>query len=109
MLISKEAFIDYVNAYKNAFEEQARFQEALRPFFDSPVCTYLDSFISSYEKLLVEVSECQDEDAIFSWWALENPTPITVKYLYSGEEITYDVSTAEGLYNYLYDMYHKTK
>lgn len=109
MLISKEAFINYVNAYKNAFEEQAKFQEALRPFFSSPVCTYLDSLIDAYERLLVEVSECQDEDAIFNWWALENPKDIIVKQLTSEEETTYDVSTADGLYDYLYDMYHKVE
>ena len=111
MLISKEAFIGYVNDYKRAFEEQDKFQDALRPFFDFPVCTYQSSLIEAFERLLVEVSECQDEDGIFSWWALESPNDskvIEVKDLTSGKVITYNVQTVEGLYKYLYDIYHNT-
>ena len=40
MLISKEKFINYLNKYKEAWEEQERFHRALTPFFDFPVCKY---------------------------------------------------------------------
>ncbi len=109
MLISKDRFIHYVTMYKEAFEEQDRFHNALKPFFDFPVCNYMSSLIDSYESLLVEVSECQDEDGIFGWWIFESPKEdktITVQHQPSGDIEVYDVSTADGLYNYLYDMYH---
>lgn len=112
MVVSKDKFIYYVNKYKDAYAEQARFQDALRPFFDFPVCTYLSSFIDSYEQLLVDLSECYEEDAIFSWWVQESPNDdkiIKVKHLKTGEVVEYDVTTAEGLYNYLYAIYHGKK
>lgn len=104
MLISKERFIHYVNKYKEAWEEQKRLHKALEPFFDFPVCTYRDNLINAYEELLVEVSECGEyEDGIFSWWYFESPNDnkiITVKEK-DGTTIDYNVTTAEGLYNYL--------
>lgn len=109
MLISKEAFIQAVTDFKRAFEEQDKFHDALRPFFDFPVCTYQSSLIDAYERLLVEVSECHDEDGIFSWWVLESPNDnkvITVQDIPCNDIRAFDVSTAEGLYEYLYYMYH---
>lgn len=108
MLITKESFITYLNEYKRAFEEQKKFQEALRPFFDFPVCTYLDSLFRAYEELLVEVSECADEDGIFNWWLTESPNDNKVITIKSNDGIkkSYDVTSTEGLYTYLYDMYH---
>ena len=107
MLISKEKFINYLNKYKEAWEEQERFQDALRPFFDFPVCTYRDNLMNAYEQLLVEVCECQEEDDIFSWWLFESPNDskiISIKEK-DGTTIEYDVKTAEGLYNYLVTYY----
>lgn len=108
MLISKEKFIYYLNKYKEAYEEENRFHEALRPFFDFPVCTYMSGLMSSYENLLGVVSECEEcEDGIFSWWL--NPREdktIIVQDTKSGAKINYNVETSAGLYKYLYDMYH---
>ena len=109
MLISKEKFINYLNKYKEAFEEQERFQEALKPFFDFPVCTYRDNLFDAYAELLVEVCECQDEDDIFGWWLFESPKEhklivITDK---DGSVIEYDATTPEGLYNYIVARYGK--
>jgi hypothetical protein len=112
MLISKEKFITYLNKYKEAYEEQERFHEALRPFFDFPVCTYRDNLMNAYEQLLVEVSECGEyDDGIFSWWLYESPNDnkiITVKEK-DGTTIDYDVATAEGLYDYLVTYYGEHK
>ena len=111
MLISKEKFINYVNKYKEAWEEQERFQDALRPFFDFPVCTYRDNLMNAYEQLLVEVSECGNEDDIFSWWLFESPNDskvISVKEK-DGTTIKYDVTTPEVLYDYLVTCYGNQK
>lgn len=106
MLISKEKFINYLNAYKAAGEEQDKFHIALRPFFDSPICKYRDSLMTAYEELLVDVSECHEEDGIFSWWLYESSDDriITVKEK-DGTITKYDVTTAEGLYKYLITYY----
>ena len=104
MLISKEKFINYLNKYKEAWEEQERFHRALEPFFDFPVCTYRDDLMNTYEELLVEVSECGEcEDGIFSWWLYESPNDskiISIKEK-DGTAIEYDVTTPDGLYEYL--------
>lgn len=111
MLISKEKFINYVNKYKEAWEEQKRFQDALRPFFDFPVCTYRDNLMNAYEQLLVEVSECDNEDDIFSWWLFESPNDskvISIKEK-DGTTVEYDVTTPEVLYDYLVTYYGNQK
>ena len=108
MKISKEKFIDFVTKYKNAFDEQAEFQAALRPFFESPICTYQSSLLNAYEELLVEVCGCEEEDGIFSWWLLESPADnkiITVKHYPTEDTTIYDATSVEGLYDYLYDTY----
>ena len=109
MLISKLQFLHFANRYKHCVEEQRRFHDAIRPYFDFPVCNYLQQAIDGLEDLLVVVSECDDEDGIFGWWAENHPNNdkcITVKGSKSGSETVYDVESTEGLYNYLYDMYH---
>ena len=109
MLITKEQFCHSVNEYAICRKEQEMFQNALRPYFESPVCTYLDSAIEALRKLLVVVAECEDEDDIFGWWYDEvnvDNRYITVQDTKTGDNTEYDVLTVEGLYNYLYDMYH---
>ena len=110
MLISKEKFINYLNRYKEAYEEQKRLHKALEPFFGFPVCKYRDDLIDAYEELLVDVSECgEHEEGIFSWWYWESPNDdkiITVKEK-DGTTNKYDVATPEGLYNYLVTYYGK--
>lgn len=109
MLISKARFLYYVGEYKKDYKERCRFHDALRQYFDFPVCNYRDDLANAYESLLVAVSECEEEDGIFSWWLEDHPNDsklITVKDTTTGDETVYDVETAEGLYNYLYDMYH---
>lgn len=109
MLISKARFIYYVQKFKEAYEEQRRFHDALRPYFDFPNCTYRDDLFGAYESMLVAISECEDEDGIFSWWVENHPNDsklITVRDTSTGDETVYDVESIEGLYDYLYDMYH---
>ena len=109
MLVSKARFIYYVQKFKDAYEEQRRFHDTLRPFFDFPVCTYRDDLFNAYESVLVTISECEDEDGIFSWWVENHPNDnklITVRDTTTGDEKVYDVESVEGLYDYLYDMYH---
>ena len=110
MLISKAQFIYYANKYKEAHEEQKKFHDALRPYFDFPICTYRYDLVNAYESLLVAISECYDEDGIFSWWVSDSHNDdkrITVKLdAISGSCTDYFVETAEGLYDYLYDTYH---
>lgn len=112
MLISKEKFINYLNKYKEAWEEQERFHDALRPFFDFPVCKYRDNLMDAYEDLLVDVSECREyEDGIFSWWLYESPNDnklITIKEK-DGTTVEYNVAAPEALYNYLVTCYGNKK
>ncbi len=109
MLISKEKFINYLNRYKEAWEEQERFQDALRPFFDFPVCTYQENLMDAYAQLLVEVCECQEEDDIFGWWLFESPKDCKIISIKGkdGATVEYDVATPEGLYDYLATYYSK--
>ena len=110
MLISKEQFIYFANKFKQAHEEQKKFHDALRPFFDFPICTYRDGLVKAYEDLLVAVSECYDEDGIFGWWVENHPNDskiITVRDTTTGDEDVFDVESVEGLYEYLYYLYHR--
>lgn len=107
MLISKDQFLHFANRYRNCCVEQEALHSALRPFIESPVITYGQKAIDGLEELLVLVSECEDEDGIFSWWVSEDVDKIiNVQHVSSGDTVEYDVATVEGLYNYLYDMYH---
>lgn len=109
MLITKDQFIHFVNRYAKCRKEQEMFQEALRPYFDSPVCKYLDNAITGLEEMLVIMAECEDEDEIFRWWYDEvdlDNRAIIVQDAVTGDKKSYNVITPEGLYNYLYDMYH---
>ncbi len=110
MLISKIQFLHFANRYKHCVEEQHKFHDAIRPYFDFPVCNYLQQAINGLEELLTVVCECEDEDGVFGWWAENHPNEpkaITVRDTKTGVETIYDVEAPEGLYNYLYDMYHK--
>ena len=112
MLITKESFIYYTTKFKEAYEEQQRFNDALRPFFERPICKYRDDLFDTYESMLVAMSECEEEDGIFSWWLFESPKDnkiITVRTPGFGDEEVFDCSSAEGLYEYLVYMYHKEK
>lgn len=107
MLISKDQFLHFANRYRNCCVEQEALQAALRPFIESPVITYGQKAIDGLEELLVCVSECDAEDSIFWWWVHEDVEKrITVEHSSSGDQTIYFVDTAEGLYDYLYDMYH---
>jgi hypothetical protein len=88
-------------------EERDAFHDALRPFFERPICNYMQNAVDDFVELLTVVAECEDEDDIFYWWANEDVDKlITVKTPGFGDEDVFDVSTAEGHYNYLYAMYH---
>lgn len=109
MLISKDQFLHFTNRLTNCYKEQDKFHDALRPFFESPVCDYMQQAIDGLEELLTVVCECEDEDDIFSWWIHEcnkDNCILTVQDTKTGNKTEHNVLTAEGLYNYLYDMYH---
>ncbi len=109
MLITKDQFLHFANRYKHCVEEQKKFHDAIRPYFDFPVCNYLQQAIDGLEDLLTVVSGCEDEDGIFSWWVENHPNDakvITVRDVNTGDDTVFDVETVEGLYNYLYYMYH---
>lgn len=107
MLISKDQFLHFVNRYRNCYIEQNALHEALRPFIERPIITYGQKAIDGLEEMLVCVSECEEEDGIFWWWVHEDVDKlIVVKDAVTGDEEEFDVESAEGLYNYLYYMYH---
>ena len=107
MLITKDQFCHFVNRYKHCLEEQDEFSTAMQPWFGSPVFRYMQQAIDGLEEMLVIVSECE-EDEIFSWWATDpSDKKIIVEHQPGGDIEVYDVETAAGLYEYLYEMYHK--
>lgn len=109
MLISKEQFVTALNAFKEEFEQLEKLEEALKPFFDNrlPCITAGNGLRDAFNDLLVAVAECENEDDIFFWWLFDSCDKVlTVDLQPEGNQETYDVSTAEGLYDYLYDMYH---
>lgn len=108
MLVSKDQFIHFVNRYKHICEEQDAFHKALQPFFERPVCNYMQKAVDAFVELLTLVAECEDEDDIFYWWLHEDVTKqITVQNPCTGDVEVFDVEKPEGLYDYLYYMYHK--
>lgn len=108
MLVSKDQFIHFVTRYRHIREEQDAFHAALRPYFESPVCNYLQKAVDGYVELLVAIAECDDEDDIFWWWAHEDVDKIiNVQEASTGEQLSFNVETPEGLYEYLYYMYHE--
>lgn len=108
MLITKDQFCHFVNRYKHCLEEQDKFTKALMPWFGDSIVKYMQQAIDGLEELLVVVSECDEEDEIFSWWATDpSDKKITVEHQSGGDQDVYDVESAAGLYDYLYDMYHK--
>ena len=109
MLISKDQFCHFVNRLVHCHEEQEQFHEDMRKYFDHPICTYLDKAIEGLKELLTVVCECEEEDDIFTWWLNEvdiDNRIINVQNTKTGDVTEYDVLSVEGLYNYLYDMYH---
>ena len=109
MLVSKDQFINFVTKYAQCHQEVNQFHNAIRPYFESPVCNYLQSALHTLEDLLVVVAECEDEDGIFHWWVEEvniDNRSIKVQNTITGDVTEYDVLSPEGLYSYLYDMYH---
>jgi hypothetical protein len=108
MLITKDQFCHFVNRYKHCLEEQDEFITAMQPWFGSPVFRYMQQAVDGLEELLVIVSKCEEDDEIFYWWATDSSEKkITVEHQPGGDIEVYDVETAVGLYEYLYDMYHK--
>ena len=107
MLISKDQFLHFANRYRNFCVEQDALHSALSPFIESPVITYGQKALDGLQEMLVCLSECEEEDDIFWWWVHEDVDKvITVKDPETGDEEEFDVSTAEGLYEYLFYMYH---
>lgn len=109
MLISKDQFCHFVNRLKHCYEEQDKFNEALGPYFERPIVTYGQKAIDGLEELLITVCECENEDDIFVWWIHEcdeDNCILTIEDTSTGIKTEHNVLTVEGLYNYLYDMYH---
>ena len=109
MLITKDQFLHFTNRLAKCYKEQDTFHNGMRKYFDSPICSYLQSAINGLEELLTVVCECEDEDDIFRWWIEEcdkDNCIITVQNTKTGNVTEYNVLTAEGLYNYLYNMHH---
>lgn len=109
MLISKELFVKTLNTLKESYDELERFQDAMEPFLHNPlVCKLGESAREALDHLLVEVCGCQDEGDIFFWWLFDGSEKvIEVEKQPGGDKEVFDVRTPEGLYDYLYYMYHK--
>lgn len=107
MMIKKETFVKTLNTLKESYEELDRFQDALAPFMHSDfVCKLGESAREALDHLLVEVCGCEEEDDIFFWWLFDKSKKEIVVDEGPREGATYNVETAEGLYDYLYDTYH---
>lgn len=108
MFISKELFVKSLNALKESYEEIDRIEDSMKPIFDGvkPTLTIGQATRDVVNDLLIQVCECYAETDIFLWWLFD--TSEKVIYINQGEdnEVRYDVSTPEVLYDYLYDMYH---
>jgi hypothetical protein len=107
MLISKDQFLHFANRYRNCCVEQDALHSALSPFIERPIITYGQKALDGLQEMLVCMSECEDEDDIFWWWVHEDvDKKITVQNAVTGDVEVFDVESAEGLYEYLYYMYH---
>ena len=108
--ISKELFVETLNAIKKGLEQRDQIDKALTQFCDSYVITNIgDDWLNALIKLLEnavgdEVSP--KYGSTITWWLYENVVPKVI-YLQSdhpknttGEELEIPVETPEQLYEY---------
>lgn len=108
--ISRELFVETLEAIKKGLEQRNQIDKALSQFSDSYVITNIgDDWLNALTKLL-EVSVGDDVNikygTMISWWLYENITPKVI-YLQphhpkntTGEELEIPVETPEQLYEY---------
>ena len=108
--ISRELFIETLNAIKKGLEQRDQIDKALTQFCDSYVITNIgDDWLNALIKLLENIVGDDPEikyGTIIEWWLYENVVPKVI-YLQphhpkntTVEELEISVETPEQLYEY---------
>lgn len=100
-MISKDLFVKTLNTIQEEWEKTNRFDAALREICDGhPIVMLGNGYLDA---LLTVLNDCfNDKNEFVSWWLFENvEKKIWETDTTTGEEIEYDVSAPEALYDYL--------
>ena len=106
-MLTREAFKEAVNAWKDSYEECDKFEAAIGAFCECrPIVELGMSCRNALAKLIgTTCGFYEEEDDLLYWWAFEKaPKIITVKK--DGNETIYDVATIDGLYDYIVACYN---
>lgn len=99
-MLDFELFSEMVTRWKNAREEVDKFEEAMSPFFDrSPIMTMGQDVRDALSELICVSCGLEKDSDLLWWWAFE--TVDKVIEVSGGKK--YDVTTLEGLYQYILD------
>lgn len=99
-MLDFELFSEMVTRWKNGREEVDKFEEAMKPFFDrSPILTLGQDVRDALSELICVLCGLEKDSDLLEWWAFEDVDKILE--VSGGKK--YDVTTVEGLYQYILD------
>lgn len=99
-MLDFELFSEMVTRWKKGHEEVDEFEEAMKPFFDrSPILTVGKDVRDALSELICVSCGLEKSSDLLWWWAFENVD----KVIDVGGGKKYDVTTLEGLYQYILD------
>ncbi len=99
-MMNFELFSEMVTRWKNAREEVDKFEEAMKPFFDRfPIMTLGQDVRDALSELICISCGLEKNSDLLWWWAFENVDKVIE--VSGGKK--YDVTTLEGLYQYILD------
>lgn len=105
-MLDFELFSEMVTRWKNGHEEVDKFEEAMKPFFDrSPIMTMGHDVRNALEQLIYVSCGLEKDSDLLWWWACEDVD----KVLEVSGGKKYDVTTLEGLYQYILDGHEAAK
>ena len=95
-----ELFSEMVTRWKNSREELEKFENALKPFFESsPIFNLGEDTRKALEELICVSCGLDKDSDLLWWWAFEDVN----KIITTSDGKRYDVTTLEGLYKYITD------
>lgn len=102
--ISKELFVESINAIKSGLEKRNKLDEALTAFSDSFfICNIGEEWLNQLIKILefsMNDIPTRKYGSIISWWLFEDVEK-QICWEASGKKYEKDLTTAEALYDYL--------
>ena len=99
-MLNFEVFSEMVTRWKNSYEEVNKLESAMETFFErSPIVTFGQDTRNALSELICLSCGLEKDSDLLWWWAFEDVQKIIE--VSSGKK--YDVTTLEGLYQYILD------